>query len=306
MTKLLLPKELMDKILILSDNKNVMLKLKRYYALSKSNNIMYWAYSNGYLNFIKYLISIKIRPTKNDIEICIKYKKDEIIKYILLNSKELCYDDIDYYFYTQYIVFKLIEYNNYDIILFMYYEALYDYNFFNDSDFLIQSVIENKFYIAGFLCDVVGIKIPNFDELQSANYQNYIDKFNIFNKYYNIDLLNNKIHIIDYLIENKMNIEIKHMINEMFDGNYNYYTMTNVIDKNNIDILKFIYNNDYIEHDNEYINYAIYKGNFYCAKFLKDIFKLQYNKKEILRDFDDINETILDFKITLFENYCNI
>jgi hypothetical protein len=65
--KTLLSWEFIDKILIFSGNKDVMLKMKRYYALSKTehiDDITDWVYGNGHLDFIKYLINIKIIPTK--------------------------------------------------------------------------------------------------------------------------------------------------------------------------------------------------------------------------------------------------
>lgn len=297
MTKQLLPWELIDKILIFSDNKYAMLKMKRYYALSKIDQITNWAYDINDFNFIKYLASINLFPTKKYIDFLIKNNKDDTIEYILFNIKKT--ENNYYYFYTQYIVYQIIEYNKYDIIISMFYEGLYDYEFFNDSDFLIEAILENKFYIAGFLHEVVKIKIPEREEC--SNYSKH--EVNMFLEYINIENTDNNFDIIEYLIENKMNIEIKHVIDYIL--NDSYYIITRLIDSENLEMIEILFSNNNIEIRNDYLNYAIFIQKIYCAKFLKDIYNLEYNKNDILLKFhDEITKAELDYNILLFEGFC--
>jgi hypothetical protein len=182
----------------------------------------------------------------------------------------------------------------------MFYEASYDYEFFNNFDFLMKAILYNKFYIAGFLYNIVKIGIP----LETDTFYNYIIR--VFKTYANIYNEKDKHELIDHLIENDMNIEIKDIIDEFFDEDHMCYFIEKLIDNDNIEILEFIYSNNYIIKNSEFINYAIYRRNIYCAKFLKDIYKLEYNKEEILKDFNDITEDRLNYHILLFEEFCKL
>jgi hypothetical protein len=330
MTKTKLPWEIIEKILILADNKEFLLQHKRYYALSKTKNIYEWVCSNGYLDVVKYLTSINIYPNDENFEIIIKndynniilfllniktfvleiekviilfkYAKNNWIEYLIKNKIKTHYDfedEINFF----YLIDNAIEFNNLEVI-----KYVIDNNYINSifQDHIQKAVMQNRFFIAKYLGNIVGfnylnkLSIYNNLEYEEEEIVYRLSYFRLYLKYND-----NFYGLIQYLNEHEMNIELKHIIDDK-NFNYNFFNkfVSCAIENDNDEFICMLYHNGYLDkYDNYYINLAIITHHISIAKIIRNIFNINYNKNDMLKYFPDYNKTEIDYHIDLFENY---